>query len=219
MRKKLPVIVFLFASVFSSLLVKGQADSITKHPKLMLGISIPHIFNKGLKLDVIVPVRPKLHAYLSPEYYSGVLEYSEQGNVKGYGFQAGGRYVFWTELKTEKLSMAFTQVSVGYNHFRIETEDQFWVEKQMNNQTVLVQETGPVFKEYNRASLDLLLGMIWKQRTGFYFEWNFGISVREVKSKFMENYTPSYLNDDYTWSYGRSGVLPTLGMRVGFVLD
>jgi len=219
MRKSCLVFVFLIALLFGSLPVNGQSDSIAKHPRLMLGLSIPHIFNKGLKMDVIVPIRPKLHLYLSPEYYSGSLVYSEQGDLKGYGFQGGGRFVFWTEAKAEKLSMAFAHVSAGYNHFRIDTEDQFWVEKTVNNQKVLVQEMGPVFKEYDRVSMDYVLGMIWKQRTGLYVEWNFGISVREVKSKFTENYTPSYLNDEFSWSYGRSGVLPTMGIRIGFVLD
>jgi len=219
MRYKHALTLFFCALVFSSFTANGQSDSTSKPPRLMLGLSIPHIFNKGMKLDVIVPIRPKLHLYLSPEYYSGKLEYSEQGAVKGHGFQGGGRYVFWSETKKETVSLAFAHVSLGYDHFRIDTEDKFWVEKMINGQPVLVQETGPVFKEYNRVSMDYLLGMIWKQRTGFYFEWNFGISIREVKAKFTDNYTPSYLNDDYTWSYGRSGVVPTLGFRLGFVLD
>lgn len=219
MRNILTPIVFVCALVFTSFIAKGQSDSTIKSPRLMVGLSLPHIFVKGLKLDVIVPIRPKIYLYLSPEYYSGKLEYFEKGNLKGFGFQGGGRFVFWSESKAEKLSMAFAHVSVGYNHFQIDTKDDFWVEKTLNNQQVLVEENGPVTKQYNRVSMDYLLGMIWKQHTGFYFEWNFGISVREVKGKFKENYTPSYLNDEYTWSYGRSGVLPTMGFRLGFLLD
>lgn len=210
---------FLSISICSPQL-SAQDDSL-KHPKpkLLLGLSIPHIFLKGWKLDVITPLAPKFHMYLSPEYYLGQQEYQESAEVSGYGLHGGGRFIFWDEMNGKIRNMAFVHLSLGYNHFRIDTRDLVWVEKDFNNQKVLVQETAPVFKEYNRVSYDYLLGMIWKKQSGFYTEWNFGISVRRVKRKFSENYTPSYLNDEFTWSYGRAGVLPTMGFRVGFMLD
>jgi len=189
-------------------------------PRLVVGLSVPHIFMHGLKMDFIVPIRLKLHLYLSPEYYSGNLTYSEDGDLSGYGFHGGARYVFWNETKKSKeRNSAFAHLSFGYNHFRIEGEDKIWVERTLNNQTVLVKETAPVFKEYNRLSMDYLLGMIWKTPIGFYYEWNFGLSLRRVNSKFTENYIPSYANDEFSWSYGSAGVSPMMGLRLGFMVD
>lgn len=209
-------ILLLLLAVSIGTSCKAQ-DSTRIKVKPMVGISLVHVMFKGLKVDGMIPVSKDLLVYLSPEYYKGNLSWQDEGKLSGFGAEAGVRYIFWDEMNKESFSLGFAHLSYGYNQFRIDTEDEAWVEKVQNGQNILVREMAPVYKQYDRQSVNIMLGILWKSRSNLYIESNLGLSVRGVKRSFSEGYFPAYQNDDFSWSYGYEGIAPVIGFRMGFM--
>ncbi|HCS20392.1 MAG TPA: hypothetical protein DIW47_07500 [Bacteroidetes bacterium] len=213
------LIAFLcMGSVFHSCF--AQNDSATKivPPKLLIGFSVPHTALHGLKLEVLVPVANKLYLSISPEFYSGKLTYSDEGQLSGIGLHPGLRYAYWQNERKGKGIIAFAQGDVEYNFFAINKRDKRWVERDQNGQKVMVLEEDDVFKRYHRFGMNYKMGGLWYFPSGFYYEWSFGVAIRKTVASFSDNYFPDIKNDDFPWSYGYSGVAPIFGFRIGFLI-
>ncbi|MDX5320946.1 MAG: hypothetical protein LPK45_07555 [Bacteroidota bacterium] len=215
-RKLLIALLFMLSSTF----IQAQESDVKPikpiRPGLSLGVSVPHLFLGGLKLDAQVPLGKKWILYASPEGYVGGNASAKNGKVQGYGAQGGLRFVFWQEQEGTTLSRAFIQLSGTYQNFHYDLVDKVWVEEVQNGQNVLVKKDAPVTKDYQRTSYDYLMGMIWNKPSGFYAEFNFGFSVRQVERSYTENYYPTFLNDEFAWSFGYEGIAPTIGFRMGY---
>ncbi|MBI1221050.1 MAG: hypothetical protein GC180_00470 [Bacteroidetes bacterium] len=215
LKRKITGLLLLTLLLNGRLLASNDSSQYKLRP--MLGFSLTHVFFKGIKLDGMLPLGQRTLLYLSPEMYNGQLNWEEVGKLKGGGGNLGIRYVFWKESDHQKVTLGFAHLSYGLSQFRINLQDYVWVDQVQNGQNVIVRNKTDVYKQYRRQSIDFLLGLIWRGPSQLYFEANMGVSSKTVRRTFSANYTPTYLNDKYSWSYGYSGVVPQIGFRIGYM--
>jgi hypothetical protein len=213
------LLLFLWTgSLFNSGIAQNDSLKGPKPPRVIVGLSIPHTAFHGIKLEALIPVADKFYWSISPEVYSGKLNYSDEGQLSGLGLHSGLRYAYWQNERKGEGVIAFAQTDLEYNYFVVNKRDKYWVERDQNGQKVMVLEEGDVYKRFNRIGMNYRMGGLWYFPSGFYYECSFGVAVRASRAKFSENYFPEYKNDDYPWSYGYSGVSPMFGLRFGFLV-
>lgn len=205
----------------STLAVFAQADTQTYTPKkhkLFIGFSPPHILLHGMKLDFIVPIAKRTFLYMSPELYTGSLNYWDEGKLSGFGLHPGLRYAFGQKEKKGMGLIGFVQGTLEYSNFRIDYRGRVWQETVRNGQNVLVLAETDVYKRYQRIGIQYGIGGLWYFPSGFYTELSMGVTARKSYMSSTKNHVPLYLNNDFFWSYGYSGVAPVIGFKFGALI-
>ncbi len=208
------ILVLLFSQTAFS-----QKD--TTEPKLGKGyfsISPFHFISNGLKLEYNVPLKNGNLFYVSPEFYSGKLGLVDSGRVAGIGVNTGIKYVFSHIQKRQEHSVNYFAFGVEGNYFNVEASGNIWVNKIVNNQSVLVLERRPVNRQYTRLGMQVLFGTMRYDESRFFYELAAGAALRHSINRFTEGYTPNELEDEFPWSYGWSGISPLIYFKLGVVL-